>query len=176
MPAEPLSFHDLRPDPEGRLKEIMAQRHPVALLLDQIDDPRNAGALFRLADAARCSMVYGYRTGNLPAMPKVKRVARSTQLYVPFKELDSLDQVEALKKDHSLIGLDITRSSVPYDAFTVSGPVVLMVGNEAHGLCKELLGLAEACVHIPMYGMNTSMNVAVATGIAVYGLLGKSPS
>ncbi len=174
MPTRTLRFEELRPDPEARREAILADRAPIALLLDEIQDPRNAGALFRLADAARCQMIYGFRTGDLPSLRKVQRVSRAAHKFVPFQELEDLQEVADLASSYRLVGLDITDSSRPYHAFQPEGPVLLMIGNEARGLRPELLALAEASIHIPMYGMNSSMNVAMATGIAVYGMLHRS--
>ena len=48
-----------------------------------------------------------------------------------------------------------------------------MIGNEQRGVSEELLALTTQSIHLPMLGMNTSMNVTCAAGIAVYGLLMK---
>lgn len=138
-----------------------------------MEDPRNAGALFRLADAARLAHIYGYQTGDLSSVKKVQRVARATQLYVPFSGLEKFEEVEKLRAEYALVGLDTTAESLPYTDYSPSGPTLLLIGNEVEGLQPDLLALAEVCVHVPMYGMNTSMNVAMATAIVVYGWLGQ---
>lgn len=51
--------------------------------------------------------------------------------------------------------------------------VILIPGGESSGLPEDLLGLCHGSVHLPMHGQNTSMNVAVATGAAVYLLMGQ---
>ena len=50
-------------------------------------------------------------------------------------------------------------------------PALLIVGNELSGLSPELLELADFALEIPQYGFKQSLNVSVATGIALYGLL-----
>jgi tRNA G18 (ribose-2'-O)-methylase SpoU len=49
----------------------------------------------------------------------------------------------------------------------------LVIGNEERGISDEVLGLLDASVHIPMHGVKTSLNVAMATGIVTYALLEK---
>ena len=56
---------------------------------------------------------------------------------------------------------------------TFRGRSVMVIGNEKDGVSEELLALCQTSIHIPMYGVNTSMNVAMATAIAVYGLLAR---
>jgi tRNA G18 (ribose-2'-O)-methylase SpoU len=50
---------------------------------------------------------------------------------------------------------------------------VLVIGHEAHGIPKPILDMCQEAMHLPMYGVNTSMNVAMAAGIAVYDQIRK---
>ena len=135
-----------------------------------MDDVRNIGALFRLADAARLEKLYFLDWPEHLSEKKLKRVSRSTVQYVPYERID-LQVVEQLAAERPFVGLEITDQSKPYSDFQAAGSTVLVVGHEAHGIPPQVLALCKACIHLPMYGVNTSMNVAMATGIAVYGLL-----
>ncbi len=173
MPGRQLHFQEERNDFESYLSYIQQHRHPLSLLLDRVKDIRNIGALFRIADAARLSRIYGYKLPDPDQQKKLKRVARATLEYVPYTALKHIEEVEALKKDHTLIGLEITNQSVPYHQLAAQGPCVLVIGNEQHGVSEQVLALSDQCIHIPMLGVKTSMNVSVATGIAVYSMLEK---
>ena len=72
-----------------------------------------------------------------------------------------------------IVALEITDTSIPYMEYHPEKECCLIIGNEKNGVRPELLQLAETCIHIPMYGLNTSMNVAVATGIATFSILEK---
>ncbi len=167
------TFYDDRPEDFGAyLRQLQSNRHPLSLLLAGITDVRNIGSLFRLSDAARLAHLYFYGDPALLHHRKVVRVARSTVQYVPHTALD-LPGVEALARQHPFAGLEITDTSIDYRAYTAPAGAVLVIGQEAHGIPEEVLRHCRTCIHLPMYGVNTSMNVAMAAGIAVYDQIGK---
>lgn len=166
-----LNFHDQRQNPEAHLEYIQNNRFPVALLLDGLSDARNLGAMFRLADAGRLEAIYAYRMEALERHRRMSRLSRNTQKLTPFYHLENLEEVKALKEKFDLVALEITKKSIPYTAFQIKRPTILIVGNEQIGVSEDLLSIADAAIHIPMYGLNFSMNVSVSTGIAVYKLL-----
>ena len=172
MPRQ-LDFQDERTDSEVPQQRAKALRHPLVLILDGLENPSNAGSIFRLADAIRAQHVFLYDMEGMASSKKFQKAARSTQRYVPWSYLFELPEIEALKSTYQLVGLEITDNSIPFRAFHPSGPVALIIGNEKRGVRQDLLNLTEACIHLPMYGLNTSLNVAVAAGIAAYELLHK---
>jgi len=173
MQEKQLSFYDMRPDSKATAEKIKTNRKPISLLLDRMTDPRNVGSIFRLADAALIEHIYFYRCEGLEITAKIKRISRSTTQVVPYSHLKDLEAVKALKKTHNLIALEYTNQSIPYTDFKPTGKTMLVIGNEQRGVSEELLAVTEQSIHLPMLGMNTSMNVMCATGIAVYGLLMK---
>ncbi|MCG8331187.1 MAG: TrmH family RNA methyltransferase [Chitinophagales bacterium] len=174
MADRQLTFRDERPDKlADTIASIHENRHPVSILADQLDDPQNIGMLFRLADAARLSHLWFYNTEeSILKNRKLKRVARSTLDYVPHSFLSS-DELEILSNKTNLVALEVTEQSIPITTFTPPSPIVLVIGNESHGVSDEVLVYCQQSIHIPMYGINTSMNVAMASGIGVYSLLEK---
>lgn len=166
-------FSEERTDIDNFLKKIKKNRQPISLLLDGLQDPINIGAAFRLADAARLNHIYLYRCIDLTNSKKWKRVARSTQQYVPYSILLEQNEVENLQVQQQLVALEWTDQSIPYHQFEPLLPTILVVGSEKYGVSSELLQLSERSIHIPMLGVNTSMNVMVATGIAIYHLIEK---
>ncbi len=166
-----LTFEEVRPDFQTHLEHIQQHRHPIGLLLDRVTDVRNVGALFRLADAARINKIYGYRMETVPFNTAFRRVARSAEQFVPYEPLSDLAAVLQLKTTYQLLALEWTNDSVPYHQYKPQYPCLLAIGNEETGLSGDILQLVDACIHIPMFGVKTSLNVAMATGIAVYGLL-----
>ncbi len=171
MKRRQLDFRDERRDLERYLDHIRRHRHPVSLLMDRLADNRNIGALFRIADAGRLQTIYGYEMPDLQDQKKLHRVARGTERYVSYQPLQRPAEVARLAETNRLVALEVTNDSVPFYQYRPVLPCILIVGNEREGVSPELLELAHDCIHIPMYGVKTSMNVAVATGIAVYRLL-----
>ncbi|MCB0558254.1 MAG: hypothetical protein H6573_18645 [Lewinellaceae bacterium] len=173
MKEKQLAFRDERPDDmELYLKDIRENRFPLSLLLDHVEDTRNLGAMFRLADAARLQHIWALGKPDLFDSKIIRRVSRSALAYVPHSTLNIQD-AHTLARQQTLVALEITEHSIPYTEYEPQGPCILVIGNEKDGVSEELLALCQTSIHIPMYGVNTSMNVAMATAIAVYGLLAR---
>lgn len=169
----PLSFDDIIDDSSKRKLEVQRNPTPICLLLDQPELPRNIAAINRLADAARIEKLYIY--GEAPPESKRKkteRISRNAIQKVPTEYLVELSSVKALAEKQRFIALEYTNKSQPFHTYKDDMPCILVIGNERSGVSKELLEFCERSLHIPMLGENSSMNVAVATGIVVYHLLG----
>ena len=172
-PEKQLSFSEMRPDVERHRAFIKDNRNPVSLVLDGVTDPRNLGGIFRLADAALLQHIYIFRCTDFTVTSKIKRVSRSATDTVPFTVIKDIQELRKLKKEHDLIALEYTDRSVPYTEILCKKNPVLIIGNEQTGVSQELLDLCDGSMHIPMHGLNTSMNVMCATAVGVYGLLNK---
>lgn len=172
MPEQehPLTFREARPDPAQRKQQLRQKRLPITLILDQFSDPRNIGSMFRLADAARLQEIVMVGMPEITTNEKVKRVARATLQYVPWRQVEDVNEcVETVQGD--LWALEWTNQSLPYHRWRGEMPIGLVIGNEQRGVSNAFLAVCHGSLHLPMLGMNTSMNVSVATGIAIYGLL-----
>lgn len=167
----PLPFRDINPDPNRRREEILKQPNPIILVLDGLDDARNLGAIFRLADAARVAGIYGFRMNELDDLNKVVKVSRQTANQLPYQALEDIQEIVALTNQYRPIALEYTNKSIPFKEYGNHEPCMLVIGNERRGVSNELLELCKVSLHIPMLGQNSSMNVSVATGIVVYHLL-----
>ena len=171
-----MTFRAARPDPAARLAEIKAHRHPVALLLDGLDDARNLGVIFRLAEAARLEHVYlhrlpAYHLSDGQLSKKIGKISREAVRYVPFTVLPDWESTAALSEHYQPVALEWTERSIPYTEFVPGERTLLVLGSEAYGMSDEVLAWTDAQIHLPMYGLNTSMNVACAASIATYDLL-----
>ena len=167
----PLSFREARPDAEERRRQLIEDRNPLYLILDGLSDPRNVGSLFRLADAGRLAGIYLVGMDEELLAGKAGRVARSTMSLVPRWFVPDWVSWKKEFSDLPLFALEWTNKSQPYHTLNPTWPMGLVIGNEQRGVSAEGLQACEASLHIPMLGLNSSMNVSVATGIAVYGML-----
>lgn len=161
--------------------------HPLSLLCPDWRDPRNVGSAFRLADAAGLTELLLTGSTPLPPNPKIAKTARSTVRSVSWSyHADAVGLLRERRAAGTLVlALEITDASISlFDAdaltalFTNSNgaaagcrQVIVIAGSEATGVSPEILAECDAAVHLPMFGRNTSMNVAVALGAAVYLLL-----
>ena len=149
------------------------------LILDEVTSPANIGSLFRLADAFNIEkVILCGPTVNLNSN-RLRRTARSTIGKVVFEELESTSLAceKCIVAGIPLIALEITGESTPLNAYDFGQhrKLALIVGNERLGINEEVLKRAHARVHIEMFGKNSSMNVAQATGIALYEITRSLP-
>lgn len=171
-----LDFQEIRINAAERIENIQNNRTNIALLCDNMTDAKNVGSMFRIADAARLEKIYFYQSTVDFTHKKLTKVARSTNKYVDFKLIDDLTFIENLLSEYEIIALDKTSESINYTKLERKSnkKILLIIGAERFGVSPELLRLSTASIHLPMLGVNTSMNVSVATGIAVYHLLSLS--
>jgi len=145
---------------------------PLRLLAHDVDLALNVGALFRIADALGVEHVHLTGTSPLPPDPKIRRSARSAERHVAWSHAaDPLAVVAQLKaQGWRIVALELSTHSVPLHELAVAPGerVCLVVGAENAGVMQALLDVADATVHIPMRGHNSSMNVANACAIATY--------
>ncbi|HEV2579313.1 MAG TPA: TrmH family RNA methyltransferase [Ktedonobacteraceae bacterium] len=132
-----------------------------------VADPFNIGSIFRICEAAACKEIIFVDSTEI-GVQKVKRASRHTSAMVPYQTCsmeEFMDMVEGLP---TLVAVEITSQST--DVFTTHLPqdVTLVVGGERYGIPEEILQHCAYAVHIPMFGINSSMNVATSLGIVLY--------
>lgn len=143
----------------------------IVLCCNGISSPANMGSLFRLADAFGIQKIYFDSYDMDISSARLRRTARATEKHIPFEsEVDLYSKIEALREDDfQILGVEITEKSVALNKANFSKTkVALVLGNEALGISESLLELCDTHLHIDMFGLNSSMNVAQAAGIALY--------
>lgn len=171
MEKRPLAFEESRQNVEEYLAFIKANPLPFGLLLDGLDNQRNIASIFRIADAARIERIYTWQMPSPEESIKMRRISRNTLNLVNHQSIDTKEELAGLQEEWRIVALEITNYSIPVREFTPKEKTLLVIGNEKKGVSPELLQICPEAIHIPMYGLNTSMNVAVATGIALFGLI-----
>ena len=148
-----------------------------SLLLDNLRSTENVGSIFRSADGAGVSHIYCCGTTPTAKHPKVKKASLGAELTVSTSyHHNSLVLAAELRAAHALIiALESTPESTSLFDFAFSSnsqqETILVIGNEISGIDPQLLSLADHVVHLPMAGNKTSLNAAVAAGIALYHLV-----
>ena len=154
------------------------KRNDIYIILDNVLDTYNVGAIFRLADAVGAKKVYLCGETETPPNSKIKKASVSTWHWVNWiYKSTAVEAIENLRnevKDVQIVAVELTENSVPYDTFEYKLPVALIVGHESDGVSKEALKLCNAKVELPMLGVNTSLNVMVSLGIVLYEVIEKT--
>ncbi|MDA3960566.1 MAG: hypothetical protein PF961_07230 [Planctomycetota bacterium] len=153
---------------------VAGPRFALCLLAHDVVVPMNIGSLFRVADALGLEAVHCTGSSPVPPNTKINRLARGAERHVPFTQhADPQSCLGGLRaQGYRLVSLELTATSVPLAQLAVQAGdrMCLIVGSEKHGVAPELIAASEACVHIPMHGHNSSMNLATAAAIACYDL------
>lgn len=134
--------------------------------------------MFRTADGAGVSRIIltGYTPAPIEkgkARPDIAKVALGAEISIPWRQVPSA--VEALtelkESGYTILALEKTEGAVSLFEYISPEKFALFVGNEVDGVPPEVLALCDKVVAIPMRGIKESLNVSVATGIALYELL-----
>jgi tRNA G18 (ribose-2'-O)-methylase SpoU len=167
-----LNAQELRTTPVDPDIAKNIQKHPISIILDNVLDTYNVGAIFRLADAIAADCVYLCGQTETPPNSKIKKASVSTWQWVNWKyEKTARDAIETIKKiqpDAQIIAVEQDERSIPWTEVSYQFPVAIIVGNETYGVSKEALDASDIIVELPMWGINTSLNVMVSCGIIAY--------
>lgn len=164
-----------KPTPEQFRK---LKKNPIYIILDNVLDTYNIGAIFRLAEAVAAEKVIICGESETPPHTRIKKASINTTEWVNWEYYPTA--VEVIKdlrlkiKDIQVVAVEQDEKSVPYDEFEYSFPIALVVGHETTGISAEVLELCDGVVELPMFGVNISLNVMVSLGIVLYEVIEKT--
>ncbi len=146
----------------------------LAVVFDRPASPGNIGTLIRSADAFGASALIVTGHAADPYDPKAVRASTGSLFALPVVRLPShqpvLDWVRALRAGGTgvrLVGAD-ERGEAPVAELDLTGPTVLVVGNETAGLSSAWREACDQLASIPMSGAASSLNAATAGSVALY--------
>jgi len=148
---------------------LAAQKTPVVLILDCIQDPHNLGACLRCANAFDVCAVIAPKDRSVAINPTVKKVACGAADLTPFIQVTNLARtLKQLQADGLwLIGTDdIATENI--SQVDMTGPIGIVMGNEGHGMRRLVRERCDFLARIELPGDVSSVNVSVATGICLY--------
>ena len=157
---------------EERLK---IKKNPIYIILDNVLDTYNIGSIFRLADAVGAEKVILCKGSETPPHTRIKKASVNTTEWVAWSYAETaVSALQELKTQNSklkIIAIEQSEKSILYDKAEYSFPIAFVVGHETDGVSKEVLGMADQIVEIPMWGVNKSLNVMVSLGIVLYEVI-----
>ena len=151
------------------LKEVRPKDGEVWIALDRVRDPGNLGTIIRTADAVGASGVVLVGETTDPFSLETVRATMGSVFAVPVARA-SVETFLNWRKgvQARMVGTHL-KGSVDYRTVDFTkGATILLMGNEQQGLPIELADACDALIRIPQAGRADSLNLAVATGVALY--------
>lgn len=151
---------------------LLAADDALVLVLDQVQDPRNLGAVARVAEAAGTAGIVIPERRAAEVTPAVCKASAGAVEHLPIARVRNVADwlAEAKAAEAWVYGAD-AGARVPYDRPDWSGRVVLVLGSEGRGLRPRVAAACDELVALPVRGEVGSLNVATAAAALVYGIL-----
>ena len=144
---------------------------PFLILLDNIEDPHNLGAIIRTANLAGAHGVIIPKNRAVGLTATVARTSAGALNYTPVARVTNLARtIEELKKEGLWFVCADMDGTMMYD-LDLKGPIGLVIGNEGEGVGKLVREKCDMVASIPMKGQIDSLNASVAAGVLAYEIL-----
>ena len=163
--------------PEGILCIVEKQEHSIQnikriLILDDIQDPGNAGTMIRTADAAGFNAIICSEHTIDIYDSKVIRSTMGSFFHIPvIQSKDILSDIKRLKNDNVLIcGTALEGKESYHCPISSVDKIALILGSESHGMSQSLKTQCDVLWRLPIFGKAESLNVSVAAGICMYNI------
>lgn len=164
--SSPVSFFSIEQVVEQALEKDKA---PLFLVLDQISDVRNFGAIIRTAECTNVDAIIIQKKGGAPVSGDTVKTSAGAIFKVPICKVDHIkdaifylqgSEVKVIaateKTDNSIYNLDLKT------------PLAIVMGSEGKGVSKSILNLVDETAALPLLGEINSLNVSVACGAFLY--------
>ena len=151
---------------------INSSEEPFILLLDEIQDPHNFGALLRTAEAVGVNGVLIPKHRSVSLNATVAKTSAGAVEYVKVAQIGNVANTLRQLKDlgFTIVGGDINGQSV-FNPININGFVVLVIGSEGKGLRRLTKELCDHLLSIPMVGKINSLNASAAGAVLMYEIL-----
>jgi len=152
----------------------MKEESPFLIILDEIEDPHNLGAILRTADATG---VHGVIIPKRRAVGLTETVAKASAgaiEHVPVARVTNIaDTIEQLKQENIwVVGTD-EKGSKDYRTLDGETAIALVIGNEGKGVSRLVKKKCDWMIHLPMKGSIPSLNASVASSVLMYEIYRK---
>ncbi|HVZ11761.1 MAG TPA: TrmH family RNA methyltransferase [Patescibacteria group bacterium] len=173
-----LNSDELRRTKNGDLNNSMVEKNEIYVILDNVLDTYNVGAVFRLADATAVKKIFLCGYTETPPNSRIKKSSINTVDLTEWEHfdntVDAIKELRSMNQELRVIAVELDERSVNYAKADYSYPVAIIIGNETHGVSEDVLKLCDQIVELPMLGVNVSINTMVSLAIILYKTLEKN--
>ncbi|PQJ69513.1 23S rRNA (guanosine(2251)-2'-O)-methyltransferase RlmB [Polaribacter butkevichii] len=162
----PVAFYDLE---ELIEKTIESGKTPLFLLLDQVSDVRNFGAIIRTAECTGVNGIIIQKNGSAPVNAETIKTSAGAAFKIPICKVDHIKDALFLLQASDIktvAATEKTEDSV-YD-INFNQPIAIIMGSEHRGVNPSILKMVDYKAKLPLLGDIASLNVSVACGVLLY--------
>jgi 23S rRNA (guanosine2251-2'-O)-methyltransferase len=160
--------------PYADASTLLAGDDALVIVLDEIQDPRNLGAVCRVAETAGAAGVVIPERRAAHVTPVVCKTSAGAVEHLPVARVRNVADYLASARDAGAWIYGADAGGVPYDRPDYSGRKVLVLGSEGRGLRPRVASACDELVALPVRGKIESLNVSAAAAALVYGILQSS--
>ena len=167
--TSPISFYSL----ESLVENIIQEKEkPLFLILDQLSDVRNFGAIIRTAECTGVDAIIIQKKGGAPVTGDTIKTSAGAIFKIPICKVDHIKDAIFYLKASNIITIAATEQTneTIYD-LNLNGPLAIIMGSEGKGVSKSVLNIVDQKAALPLLGNINSLNVSVACGALLYEVL-----
>ena len=164
----PIKFYTI-----DRFSEVLENsNNPFVLILDQINDVSNFGAIIRTAEISGVDGIIIQNSSSVPVNSDTIKTSAGAIFNIPICKVNHIkDAIYHLQSMNiSIISASEKSEKNIYDV-DLKVPLAIIMGSEQKGINKSVINLSDESVKLPMYGKIESLNVSVACGIFLYEIV-----
>jgi 23S rRNA (guanosine2251-2'-O)-methyltransferase len=167
--TSPISFHSLEEIVE---KVIETKKQPLFLILDQISDVRNFGAILRTAECTGVDAVIIQKKGGAPVSGDTVKTSAGAIFKIPICKVDHIkDAIYYLQGSGvKTVGATEKTNQHIYN-LELNQPLAVVMGSEDKGISRSVLDILDYKAALPLLGKINSLNVSVACGAFLYEII-----
>lgn len=160
--VEPLTVPEL-------IKKALKKKNPLIVLLDEITDPHNLGAIARSAECAGANGLIMPERNTSPITPVVIKASAGAMEHLPIAYSSNLNlAISKLKEEGFWIVGTSDKAQKNYTDDLYGAPIGLVIGSEGKGIRQSVIKHCDILVSIPLFGKINSLNASVAAGVVLF--------
>ena len=145
----------------------------VVVMLDHLEDPHNFGAIIRTCEAAGVKSIIIPKDRSVSVNGTVMKTSAGALEHVQIAMVSNLVNVIKDFQDNGFFAYAADMDGENYKNVDFANKVLLIIGNEGHGIARLVRDNCDQILAIPMYGKINSLNASVAAAILIYGIVNK---
>ena len=155
--------------PSYGMEDLIKEKMPLLMVLEDIQDPGNAGTIFRTGEGAGVDGIFLTRNSVDVTNPKVIRSTMGSIYRMPFLYVENVVSLKQQLEERNIRTFAAhLKGKNTYDLECYTEGTAFFIGNEGKGLTEQAAEAADCLIRIPMCGEVESLNAAMASGILMY--------